>query len=98
MDTYTLDACALLSLLWAEPGSEIVGGIYEKASNNEANLIMHKINLLEVYNKIFQKHGLFMLIKFMKKSCNRRSRFLIRLHSTFSKYLQMCNLNTKRTL
>jgi predicted nucleic acid-binding protein len=46
---YVLDACAVIALLNGESGAENVAGLYEKADNNEAELIMSKVNLLEVY-------------------------------------------------
>jgi len=44
-----LDACALIALLKREEGSDIVAGVYTKAVEGEGVLMMHKLNLLEVY-------------------------------------------------
>jgi predicted nucleic acid-binding protein len=57
MNTYTLDACALLALLNNEIGSEVIEEVYQKAENNEVVLIIHKITLLEVYDKISREAG-----------------------------------------
>ena len=49
MTCYILDACALLALLRDEPGADIVANAINAANNGEAEIIMHKANLLEVY-------------------------------------------------
>ena len=48
MESYVLDACAMLALLSNEPGVDGVEGIYEKAASGKTVLIMDKVNLLEV--------------------------------------------------
>jgi len=58
MITYTIDACAIIALLYDEHGSNLVGEIFEQATNNEAILIMHKVNLLEVFNIISRREGI----------------------------------------
>lgn len=46
---YVLDACALIALLNNEDGAHIVAGLYENAVNGDAEIIMHKVNLFEIY-------------------------------------------------
>jgi PIN domain nuclease of toxin-antitoxin system len=58
MKTYILDACAIIALIYKENGYEIIAKIYEKAISKEISLLMHRLNLLEVYNKIAQHHDL----------------------------------------
>jgi PIN domain nuclease of toxin-antitoxin system len=48
-DTYVFDACALIALLTNEDGAEIVKGLLQEAIEGKNKIIMHKINLLEVY-------------------------------------------------
>ena len=52
MKTYIFDACALLALLKQEKGYEIIEQLYEQAKNNHVCLVIHKINLLEIYYNI----------------------------------------------
>jgi len=52
VDKYVLDACALLSFLYNEPGCDIVQKKLAQADDAEINLYMHKLNLLEVYYDI----------------------------------------------
>ncbi|GHV39494.1 hypothetical protein FACS189490_03200 [Clostridia bacterium] len=49
MTRYVLDACALLALLRDELGQKIVADVFDAADSGEAEIIMHKVNLLEVY-------------------------------------------------
>lgn len=51
---YVLDACALLALLRDEPGADVVADVINAANNGEANISMHKANLLEVYYDIYR--------------------------------------------
>jgi predicted nucleic acid-binding protein len=54
---YVLDACAMLAVLSKESGADKVVEIYKKAASGEIMLIMHKLNLLEVYYKLFREYG-----------------------------------------
>jgi predicted nucleic acid-binding protein len=47
--TYVLDACALIALLSREDGYEKVETIIKESKNNMARIIMHTVNVLEVY-------------------------------------------------
>jgi len=57
LEYYTLDACAIVAMLWKEPGSDILGDIFKRATKNEAVLIMHLVNLVEVYSVVHKKEG-----------------------------------------
>jgi len=49
---YVFDACALIALLSKETGYENVEKIINEAKNKKAQIIIHKINLYEVYYHI----------------------------------------------
>jgi predicted nucleic acid-binding protein len=51
---YVLDACALLALLRDEPGADIVADVINAANAGDADISMHKANLLEVYYDIYR--------------------------------------------
>ena len=57
MSRYVLDACALLALLRNEPGADIVATTINAANNNEAEIVMNKVNLLEVYYDLYRTIG-----------------------------------------
>jgi len=48
-NVFVLDACSLIALLTNEDGADVVKDLLEKAINNEINILMHRINFLEVY-------------------------------------------------
>jgi len=54
---YVMDACALIAFLNEEPGAEVVEGIFKAVSAGDASIVMHKLNLLEVYYELFRKYG-----------------------------------------
>jgi predicted nucleic acid-binding protein len=54
---FVLDACALVALLKNENGADQVAVIYKKAENGEAQIIMNRINLLEVFYGFFRDKG-----------------------------------------
>ena len=57
MIRYVLDACALIALLQDEQGADIVAAAINAAIHGEAEIIMHKINLLEVYYDAYRLRG-----------------------------------------
>ncbi len=57
MKRYVLDACALLAILGGENGAENIRNLLRKAVNRQAFLVMHKINFLEVYYRIYRNYG-----------------------------------------
>ena len=65
--THVLDACALLALLESEPGAEKVVESYNKAVSGEITLVIHKINLLEVYYNLCREYGKDNADKFYNK-------------------------------
>jgi len=54
---YILDACALLAVLGGENGAEKVRTLLREAVNHQVFLVMHKINFLEVYYRIYKNYG-----------------------------------------
>ncbi|MDR3314209.1 MAG: PIN domain-containing protein [Oscillospiraceae bacterium] len=54
---YVLDACALLALLHDEPGAAFVADVICAANIGEADVSMHKVNLLEVYYDVYRSLG-----------------------------------------
>ena len=57
MNLYILDACALLAVLAMENGANNIRDLFQKAVDNQAVLMMNKINFLEVYYKIYKTYG-----------------------------------------
>ena len=55
---YVLDACALIASLKNESGADIVDAAYEKANQEEIQLLMNKINLFEVYYGFYHESGI----------------------------------------
>jgi PIN domain nuclease of toxin-antitoxin system len=52
-----LDACALLAVLAMEKGAENIRNLFQKTVDNQAVLMMNKLNFLEVYYKIYKAYG-----------------------------------------
>ncbi|MCL2096235.1 MAG: PIN domain-containing protein [Oscillospiraceae bacterium] len=57
MVKYVLDACALIALMNKEEGWRHVAELYKTAVAGEAELIMNKINLFEVYYGYLKEDG-----------------------------------------
>ena len=57
MNRYVLDACALIALLQEEPGADKVADVLNSADNDEAEIVMHKVNFLEVYYDAYRSRG-----------------------------------------
>jgi PIN domain nuclease of toxin-antitoxin system len=57
MNLFILDACALLAVLAMEKGAENIRNLFQKAVDNQAVLMMNKLNFLEVYYKIYKAYG-----------------------------------------
>ncbi|MCL2579547.1 MAG: PIN domain-containing protein [Oscillospiraceae bacterium] len=57
MSRYVLDACALIALLQDEPGADKVSDAINAAHHGQAEIVMHKVNLLEVYYDVFRTRG-----------------------------------------
>jgi len=54
---YILDACALIAAVKQEDGAFTVAELYEEAVIGTANIIINKVNLLEVYYGFRREHG-----------------------------------------
>lgn len=54
---YVLDACAMIALLQDEEGADKVAAVINAANDGEAEVIMHKANLLEVYYDYYRTSG-----------------------------------------
>ena len=54
---YVLDACALITVLSDEVGADKVVDVYEQVILGNAELVMHVVNLLEVYYDDYRCHG-----------------------------------------
>ena len=57
MKRYILDACALIALLQDEQGADNVSAVLNAAVKGEAEIAMHKLNLLEVYYGAYRSRG-----------------------------------------
>ena len=58
MDKFVLDACALLSFIYNEPGCDVVQKALEQADSGSIKLYMNKLNLLEVFYDIRRSKGM----------------------------------------
>lgn len=56
-EVYVLDACALIAVLKNEDGADSVAAVYEKADAGQAQLIMNRVNLFEVYYGFYREKG-----------------------------------------
>ena len=56
-NTFVLDASALVALLKNEDGADKVAAVYTQAECGEAELIMNRVNLLEVYYGFYHDKG-----------------------------------------
>lgn len=54
---YILDACALIAAIKQEDGATTVAELYEEAIEGKINIIINKVNLLEVYYGFRREHG-----------------------------------------
>ncbi|MCL2055000.1 MAG: PIN domain-containing protein [Oscillospiraceae bacterium] len=55
--SYVLDACALIAAIKQENGALAVAELYEEAVNGKADIIINKVNLLEVYYGFRREYG-----------------------------------------
>jgi PIN domain nuclease of toxin-antitoxin system len=67
---YIFDACALIALLTEENGYRNVEKIIEESKSNRAQIIMHTVNLLEVYYDIYKLYDEASAIKFLDEIKN----------------------------
>jgi predicted nucleic acid-binding protein len=57
IDAFVLDACALIAFLSKEPGYTNITELLHRAQRSEITLLMHNINLLEVYYDLRRAYG-----------------------------------------
>jgi predicted nucleic acid-binding protein len=57
MSRCILDSCALIALLQDEPGADVVAAAINSANNGKSEVVMHKVNLLEVYYDAYRSRG-----------------------------------------
>ncbi|MDR1256233.1 MAG: PIN domain-containing protein [Spirochaetaceae bacterium] len=57
IDSYVLDACALIAYFKDEKGWELIDDLIERAALGELRLTMSKYNLLEVYYGFYSDDG-----------------------------------------
>jgi uncharacterized protein len=55
---YVLDACALIAFLNDEDGAQIVEALLSEASVENVDLIMNRVNLLEIYYGVYRDDGI----------------------------------------
>ncbi len=56
MKTFVADACALIAYLFDETGADIFENMLIKARQNEIVLVMHAVNLGEVYYDVLKRN------------------------------------------
>jgi PIN domain nuclease of toxin-antitoxin system len=54
---FVLDACALIAYLQNETGADKVAAVYKKAEKGKAQIVMNRVNLLEVYYGYYHAKG-----------------------------------------
>ena len=64
---YVFDACALIALLTKENGYTVVEKIMEEAKNDNAQIIMHKINLYEVFTNVYKTYNETAALNFLEE-------------------------------
>ena len=62
---YVFDACALIALLSKETGYENVEKIIEKSKDKQVKIIMHRVNLLEVYYHVYKIYDEISALNFL---------------------------------
>jgi len=54
---YVLDACALIAVIAEEKGQDVVKDLLQKGIDREIDIVMHKVNLIEVYYYLYRTRG-----------------------------------------
>ena len=54
---FVLDACALIALLKNEDGADKVAAVYKQAETTDVEILMNRVNLLEVYYGFYHDKG-----------------------------------------
>lgn len=55
---YVLDACALIAFLNDEEGAQLVEALLSEASAQNVDLVMNRVNLLEIYYGVYRDDGI----------------------------------------
>ena len=66
-EIYIFDACALIALLSRENGYKNVEKIIEMSKNKKAKIIMHTVNVLEVYYHIYKLYDETSALNFLNE-------------------------------
>ena len=69
-EIYIFDACALIALLSREAGYEKAEKILEESKDKNVEIIMNKVNLLEVYYHIYRIYGEVSALNFLNEIKN----------------------------
>jgi len=56
-EIYVLDACSLIALLTNEDGADVIKELLQRAVDSKIEVLMHKINLFEVYYDTYKVYG-----------------------------------------
>jgi len=56
-NVFVFDACSLIALLSNEDGADVIKDLLQKAATGEIKILIHKINLLEVYYYIYKRYN-----------------------------------------
>ena len=63
---FVFDSCSLIALLSNEDGADVVKDLLQKAINGEIKIILHKVNLLEIYYYIYKRYNEEAALKLLK--------------------------------
>ena len=74
-NTCVLDACALIAMLHHEPGADAVFDVLAASTRQGHGVLMHRVNLLEVYYDAYRRGGAAHAKQLMQ--IIRRSRIVI---------------------
>ena len=55
---YVLDACALIAFLNDEVGAQFVETLLSEATAQDVDLVMNRVNLLEIYYGVYRDDGI----------------------------------------
>jgi len=67
-DIYVFDACALIALLTRETGYENVESIIKQAADGQVKIVMHTLNLYEVYNDVCRSYDETAALVFLQET------------------------------
>ena len=70
MNRYILDACALIAYYANEEGADVVQDLIVNAYNGELQLLISRVNLLEVFYDIYKSKGRADAVNFLQTVIN----------------------------